>query len=227
MKNRCALVASIAGLALASAANAAVTFTFRDPGSPRELTYVQGGGGNPGTISYTSPTAVELVFNGAPEGLPVITYQTTLSMNLTVGVGNGFAGLFAAPVSGTFTFRDNASNQDVLTGTLLNGALLTFGTTGGIAGTSSNNTLVYTVGGPLATVLANANLSIVPKFDGAFSLSDIDPQPVALTQEGYIASFQASAAFVGNADVIPSAGSAALAGVAALFLVPGRKRRSA
>lgn len=227
MKSRCALVASIAGLALASAANAAVTFTFRDPGSPREVTYIQGTGANPGTITYSSPTAVELVFNGAPEGLPVISYQTTLTMNITVGVGNGFGGLFAAPVSGTFIFRDNASNQDVLTGTLLNGALLTFGTTGGIAGTSSNNTLVYTVGGPLATVLANAGLSIVPKFDGAFSLSDINPQPIGLTGDGYIASFQASAAFVGNADVIPSAGSAALAGVAAMVLLPGRKRRSA
>lgn len=227
MKTRSALIAAAAGLTLAAAANATVTFTFLDPGPAREVTYTAGTSNSSGTVTYASTPAVELVFDGTQNGLPRVTYQTTLTMNITVGTAVGFGGVFSAPISGTFTFTEIGSGQNVLLGTLTNGALLTFGTTGVMAGTSSNATLMLVEGGPLATLLSSNGLSLAPRFDASFSLSDITPLPLGLTANGYIPSFNASAAFVGNAEVIPSAGAAALAGVAAMFLLPGRKRRQA
>lgn len=226
MRTVCAALASCAGLLAGGVSNASVFFTFQDPGTPREVTYTQGSGGNPGTITYTSGNAVFLEVNGSQEGIGVVTYATSLAMNLSVGTATAVGSFFQAPVSGTFVFTDMGSGQTLLTGNVSIGAVLTFLSTGSIVATSSNSSLTMTAGPALLPQLGlNGFTSIVPQFDAAFSLSSLSPLPVVLTPDGYIPSFQANAAFVGNAEV-PTPGSAALAGVAAMFLVPRRRRHA-
>ncbi len=224
MRSYCAALAASAGFLAGGASNASVYFTFQDPGTPREVTYTQGAGANPGTITYTSGNAVFLEVDGTEEGIGVQTYATTLAMNLTVGTAAAAGVFFQAPVSGTFVFTDNGSGNTLLTGTISTGAVLTFLSTGSIVATSSNASLVMAAGAALLPQLGiNGFTSIVAQFDAAFSLSSLAPLPIALTPDGYIPSFQANAAFVGNAEV-PTPGSAALAGAAAAFLIPRRRR---
>ncbi|MGD9692269.1 MAG: hypothetical protein AB7G17_12605 [Phycisphaerales bacterium] len=225
MRTVCAALAASAGLLAGGASNASVFFTFQDPGTPREVTYTQGSGGNPGTITYTSGNAVFLEVDGTQEGIGVQTYATTLAMNLTVGTASAAGAFLQAPVSGTFVFTDMGSGMTLLSGSITTGAVLTFLSTGSIVATSSNGSLVMTAG---AAMLPQLNLNgfgaIVPQFDASFSLSSLSPLPLVLTPDGYIPSFTANAAFVGNAEV-PTPGSAALAGIAAMFLAPRRRHR--
>lgn len=224
MRSICAALAATAGALAGGVSNASVFFTFQDPGTPREVLYTQGAGANPGTITYTSGNAVFLEVDGSQEGIGIQTYATTLSMNLSVGTATAVGSFFQAPVSGTFVFTDNGSGMTLLTGSIASGGLLTFLSTGSIVATSSNSSLTMTAGAALLPQLGlNGFTSLVAQFDAAFSLSSLSPLPLVLTPDGYIPSFQANAAFVGNAEV-PTPGSAVLAGAAAVFLIPRRRR---
>lgn len=223
MKSLTAMAALGAGLALGSISSATVFFTFDDPSTALEVTYTQGAGMVPGLVTYSALPTVDLVVDGTQEGIGIVTYSTTLTMNITVGAAVGFGGLFQAPVSGNFQF--SVGGNAILTGTINTGAMLTFATTGSVVATSSNGSLTMVASDALLTQLAlNGFTALAPTFDASFSLSNIAPRPIALTPDGYIPSFNANAAFVGNAEVIPSAGSTVLAGVAALVLLPGRRR---
>lgn len=223
MKSLSTAVALAAGLAVSSMASATVFFTFDDPSTALEVTYTQGAGINPGTMTYSAAPTVDLVVDGSQEGIGIVTYSTTLAMNITVGTAVGFGGLFQAPVSGTFSF--SVGGNDILTGTIQAGAMLTFSSTGSVVASSGNGSLTMVASDALLTQLAlNGFTALAPTFDASFSLSNLTPRPLALTQDGYIPSFTGNAAFVGNAEVIPSAGSTALAGVAAFFLMPSRRR---
>jgi hypothetical protein len=224
MKKMTTAVALASGLALSSLASATVFFTFDDPSTALEVTYTQGNAGGPGTMTYSAAPTVDLVVDGTQNGLGIVTYSTILSMNLTIGTATSFGGIFQAPVlAGSFTF--SVGGNAILTGMINNGAMLTFGSTGSVVATSSNNSLTLVATDALLGQLALGGYTgLGPVFDSSFSLSNLAPRPINLTQDGYIPSFHANAAFVGNAEPIPSAGSTALAAVAGLFLFPGRRR---
>lgn len=221
MKSLISSVIAVAGLAAAS--QGTIYFTFDDPTTALEVTYTEGVGLNPGNLSYNTTPIVDLVVDGSEHGLGIVTYTTNLAMDIDVGAGTGFGGFFSAPVSGVFTF--SVGGLELLRGDIAEGAVLTFGTTGSLVATSSTFSLTLTASNALLAQLALGGFTgLAAQFDSSFSLSNLTPRPLGLNTDGFITSFNANAAFVGNADVIPSPGSAVLAGAAALCLLPGRRR---
>ena len=225
MRKMHALAAMIAMGALAQTSLATVYFTFQDPTTPLEFRYVEGDAVNNGTITYDPSAVVELKVDGSEHGFGVHTFNTTLVLDLEVTTATGNFGVFTAFVLGTFRFIHNG--EDILTGTVDDAALVTFATAGAMISTSTNNSLDLVAGGALSALLATVNLTdLVPQYDASFSLANITPGVFALNQFGYLTSFDANAAFVGNAEVIPSPGSAALGAIAVMFCMPQRRRRA-
>lgn len=219
-----ALIAFTAAAALTHAASATVYFTFHDPSTPRELEYIAGDAFNSGSITYDVTKFVNLIVDGSEHGMGVVTYSSTLVLDLSVSTASGAFGVFTSFIGGTFRFVHNG--EDILTGYIDDGALITFATSGAMIATSSNGSLDLVAGGALLAALNAVSLTeLVPQFDASFSLADINPGVLALNQFGYMPSFRANVAFVGNAEVIPSPGSTALGAIAAAFCVPGRRRR--
>jgi hypothetical protein len=215
------------GLVLASAASAgidlgSVFFTYDDPnGPPRELMYTAGNAVSMGHISYSSATPFELVVDASDAGWGVVTYAANITMDVDVGQATQAGAVFMAPVFGTFIV--NVGGEDVLTGTINNGAFLTFGTTGNLSANTATVSLTMSVaGGLLAQFDGN---QIQPDFNVSWSLSDYLPSAPSLNAFGYLTSFVANTAFVGSAQVqrIPTPGSAALLAVAGLISLPRRR----
>lgn len=217
-----------AGLLAASTASAGIItapvyFTYDDPaGQPLELTYTAGGGGNDGSISFSSPNPIDLVVDASAGGWGVTTYSVSLTLDLTVGTASGFGGVFFAPISGTFAFNDGV--DDILTGVIDDGAFLTFGTTSSLQANSGNGTLSMSAAGALLAQFGPNFNQLQPMFNVSWALSDISGVP-SLNNDGYLTSFNANTAFVGSAEVrpIPSPGSAALLAIAGLVSVPRRR----
>lgn len=221
-----ALAPLIAAAAFTQAASATVFFTFHDPSTPRELVYTEGDAFNDGTITYDVTKVVNLIVDGTQHGMGLVTYSSTLVMDLTVSQASGAFGVFTAFVGGTFRFVHNG--EDILVGTVDDSALVTFNTSGAMISTSSNGSLDFVAGGALLAALQAVNQTgLAPQYDSSFSLADMSPGAIGLNQDGYITSFVANAAFVGNAEVIPSPGTAALGVIAAAFLLPARRRNQA
>ncbi|TVQ59444.1 MAG: hypothetical protein EA379_10845 [Phycisphaerales bacterium] len=228
MHIRHAITAFIASGALLQAASASVFFTFQDPSTPLEFHYTAGDGVNMGTITYDPAAVVSLKVDGTQDGFGVFSVDTRLVMDFTVGTASGVGGVFSAPTSGTFRFEvigGAYDGTDILSGTMQEGALVSFVTAGALISTSSNGTLTLEAGQMLLDAMATVNLTeLVPQFDASFSLADISPGVFGLNQFGYMTSFNANAAFVGNAVAIPSPGSAALGAIAIMLCMPQRRR---
>ncbi len=226
MNRKLAVVAG-AGLLAASAASAgimtgSVYFTYDDPeGPPRELTYTAGDANGPGTISYSSAVPFDLVVDASDPGWGVVTYEAFITMDVSVGQASSIAGVWYAPVSGGFNVT--VAGDTVLTGTIQNGAFLTFGTTGNLAANSSTASLSMSVAGGLLAQLGGNQIE--PMFNASWSLADFIPGAPTLNSDGYLTSFTANTSFVGSAQVrsVPSPGSAALLVVAGLVSVPRRR----
>lgn len=226
MNRKLGLVLGAGLLASASASAGLMTgsvyFTYDDPeGPPRELTYTAGDSNGDGTITYSSATPFDLVVDASDPGWGVVTYAATISMDVTVGQATLFNGVYMAPTSGTFTVT--VGGDDVLLGTISDGAFLIFGTTGNLAANSATGTVsMQAAGGLLAQFGGN---QIEPMFNVSWSLSDFLPGGPTLNNDGYLTSFTANTAFVGSAQVrnVPSPGSAALLAIAGLISVPRRR----
>lgn len=230
--NRTVLAMSALAGVMAASANAAVYFTFDDPSTPLELSYVAGSGGGNGSISYSSAARVDLVVDGSEEGWGITTYSARLTMNLSV-TASPMAPFPFGSVFGTFTFAIDdglGGFEDILVGTALAG-MPGLMSAGGFAGAITfSNTGFEGDGGFDWTALNslsnffNGN-SLFGAQSASFSLAAINPGVFALNNEGYIPSFSANAAFVGAAEVnpIPTPGTAALLGAAGLLGL-GRRR---
>jgi len=224
-------LSALAGAVATSAANAAVYFTFDDPTTPLELTYVAGTNNNSGSMSYSGAARVDLVVDGTEEGWGTITYSARLTMNLSVQ-GAFSPPLTMAGVRGDFTFAIDdgfGGFEDILVGSTVDGAGLLFA--GGFSGAVNFSNTGFEGDGEFDWTALNSLSSF---FDGnslfgaqsaSFSLAAINPGVFGLNQEGYIPSFNANAAFVGAAEVnpIPTPGTAALLAVAALVGAPRRR----
>lgn len=223
---------ALAGAVATSAANAAVYFTFDDPTTPLELSYVAGSGGGDGSVSYSSSARVDLVVDGTDEGWGTITYSARLTMDLAVS--NSPAPPFPfGEVTGTFTFAIDdglGGFEDILVGTAtadLAGAMSAMGFAGAIqfsnTGLEGDGGFDWTAMNSLSSFFDGNNLFGAQS--ASFSLAAINPGVFGLNGEGYIPSFNANAAFVGAAEVnpIPTPGTAALLAVAALIGAPRRR----
>ena len=219
---------ALAGLVAMAGASAGlmtetVYFTYDDPsGEPLELSYTAGTGAGDGSITFTSPTAIDLVVDATAAGWGVATYSVSLTMNLTVGTASSFGGVFFAPISGTFAFNDGV--DDVLFGDITDGAFLTFGTTSSLQANTAQASLSMAVGGAVLAQFGMDPNQLQPMFNVSWALSDISSAPT-INGDGYLSSFDANTAFVGSAQIlpIPSPGSAALLAIAGLISVPRRR----
>jgi hypothetical protein len=148
-------------------------------------------------------------------------------MFLEVGaVADQEGGTFIAPIlSGMFSFTDMDSGMTLLTATMgaEAGAVLALGTTGNIIaqGGGGAGGLTFTAGSGLAAFLGG--LTLGPIFDANFTLTNIDPA-ATLSDNDFLEDFEANSAFTGNAEVIPSPGAIALAGLSLLTFAASRKR---
>jgi hypothetical protein len=216
-----ALVALIGPAAVAGPFGT-VFFTYDDPnGPPREFMYSEGDANSEGTITFNTNPTIDLVVDATETGQGIQEYQVHLSMNLTVGQATLVMGnAWQAPVSGSFAFNDG--NDDVLSGDIMDGAFLTFGTTGNVSAGTATFSLVMMVSGAIADQLGGATLTAA--FDASWSLSDFLPGSPTINPSGYLRSFVANTAFVGSAQIIPTPGASALLGIAGLLVVPRRRR---
>lgn len=212
--------------AMSASASAAISFTFEDPGPPRELMHTASGGPADGQITYSSANPVNLVVDGTAEGFGVVTFASTLTMNISVGmesVVSGVPGARSAPISGTFTFSTFGTAQALLTGTFMNASLIAFPQAGALISTSGDSGLIYTASGPLLTLIQGSGFSgLAAPFDASFTLTDITPN-VTFDQFNHFTSFTANAAFTGTANLIPSPSTIAM--VSGMGLLGLRRRR--
>ncbi len=207
--------AAVAGL------SGTVFFTYDDPeGTPREFMYTAGNANNDGTITFNTSSQLDLVVDAQEPGFGVVTYVVTLSLDMTVGQATLVSpGVWQAPVDGSFAFNDGV--DDILTGTVMDGAFLTFGTTGNVNASSSTLSLMMTASGQLLAQFGGAQLS--EAFDASWSLADFLPGAPSVNSSGYLQSFVANSAFVGSAFIVPAPGGAALLGLAGLVALPRRR----
>lgn len=223
-----ALGAALAVGGLCASTQAAVFFTFEDPGSGPEITYTEGTDNNsdPGVLSYTG-AQVNLIVDGNEEGLGTINYSASLEMEILIGAVEGeINNILSAPIlGGTFTFTNRTEGDNggdvILSGSMTNGGLLTLNTVGALIATSTTAGLTMDEGPVLAAFLGG--LELAPTFDISFTLTNISPGTTK-NQENFITSFTANSAFTGNANVIPTPGTALLASASFSLLATRRKR---
>lgn len=218
---RCAPIVAAALGACAVSADAAVFFTFDDPGPTREVQY----SADTNTLTYAgAPTFVDLVVDATDEGAAsAVTYEAVLEMQITVGNATpvmDIDGGFTAPVSGFFQFSMPGSPDFLLRGDFSGGGLVTLGGAGAVI-TTSNTGLTYTADGDLLTFLSDAGIpDLIAPFDASFTLTDVSPS--INVDDGEFEDFTANAAFTGTANIpAPTTLLCAVAGAAAL----GTRRR--
>lgn len=208
--------------ALAASADAAISFTFQDPAGGHEVNYTSAGAGS--NISYSPSQAVAFRVDGSANGLGVLNYNASLTMNITVGQAGPLMGVPAgsfAPISGEFIFRDFISDAELLRGSFTSGGLVGLGGAGALL-TSSASGLNYTASGPLLTALTNAGIGqLFGQFDASFTLTDISPG-FSIGGDNYYSSFTANAAYTGTATV-PAPGAFVL--ISAAGLLSTRRKR--
>jgi len=234
MFKRALCVALVAG-GVSASSQASVFFSFADPATGPEITYTfvdspgaeanqSNESGGTGFVSFSNAT-LSFIVDGTEEGLGVQTYDATLSMSLFIGQVLPPSGdILTAPIAGgtiSFDLVNSGVSQNILTGVLTGGSLITLGSSGALLSTSTTDGLTLAAGTALSSFLNGQSLA--PIFDIAFTMTNISEPPV-INQFGFLSSFTASSAFSGNAELVPSPGSAALAGISLSLLLIRRKR---
>lgn len=220
-------IAATAALLAAASANASIQFSFADPGNGRQLTNTAGA--LTSTLTYDTNEAITFIVGLDSIGGSTVAFSDArLEMNITVGQATNLGGgVYRAAISGGFrVYRQGGG--DILTGSAANGNFLTF-TSAGSLGTTSNLTLNYTAGAELTSLLTAIDPSYVlaPVYDAVFTITDIAVRgggALIDPQTGVYNTFQANTSYSGTANVIPTPGSFAMAGLG-LGLVAGRRRR--
>lgn len=217
------LALGVIGVASGTIASANVFFTFDDPSTAKEVTYVEGNATGPGLLSYSSSVEVDLVVDASlfGPGFGVETYQAALTMELEVG--QAIAG--RAALSGEVRF--SVEGEDILIGEVGPGGgyLLGLSGVGSLWMTNtSGSAFAWTHHGVLSTQLAGIDFNA--DMNGSFSLSEMFPEFGAVNANGYFRSFIANAAFVGGAEyIIPVPLSAGPFGLCLLLGMRRTRRR--
>ncbi|MBI1189647.1 MAG: hypothetical protein GC200_03065 [Tepidisphaera sp.] len=220
------ITAAVASLGLAAAAQAGIAFSFADPIPGRQLTSTANAQ-EAGVAGLTYDQSAELVFlvDGTDVGIGNVVFpHAHMEMNLSLGAATTFAGVTQAPVTGSFTIYDLASETrvDILTGVAELGTYVRVGNTNALLFSDPN--FVYTPGPALASLLAPGT-TFVPSTEAVFTLTDINPSSF-LNSNGTFKSFQANASFTGNTEVevVPAPGAIALAGLGGMLVI--RRKRA-
>jgi|GEM_PF-3533592 len=234
-----AIIVAATGLPFPLAAHAGVSFTFQDPSSAMEFLYTEGDAVNWGRISYNSPmggSVLQLTVDASDNGLAPIVFDAILDIDLDVSTAMDLGFGAIANVTGTFRFFDASGGALrgvqplILEGVVTNGSFFVIGTTGAQVSSSTDNSLSLNAGPALQDYLDTGGLSLTEQMDSSFSLSGISltgggAGAPGINEFGYLESFTSNAAYVGNADIIPSP-PAALA-LTTLALTATRRRRRA
>lgn len=224
MRTTLSLIAAAGTLALASAAQAGVSFSFADPSGGRQLSNTAGmGTGGSGMLMYDTAAPLTLIVDGATSGLGATTFAARLEMNLNLGQAASVGGVTLAPVTGSFTLYTLASGSrsNLLTGTASSGSYVRVGATNSIL--FSDPGFSYSAGPALAPFLGN--LTLAPGFEGVFTVTDVDTGGGSLINpNGSFSNFTGNASFSGTAQVIPSPGVIALLGLGTALVA--RRRRA-
>lgn len=219
------IIAATAALLAAAGANAAVQFSFADPGNGRQLTNTAGA--TTSLLTYDTNAPITFIVGLTDIGGGVVAFtDARLEMNITVGQASLIApGIYQAAISGSFRVYNNASGLDILTGSATNGNFITFSTAGAL-GTTSNLTLSYSAGAELSSLLTPLNQTLAPVYDAVFTITDIVSAtggPLIGTNNVYN-NFTANTSYSGTANTIPTPGSLAMAAMG-LGLMGTRRRR--
>lgn len=220
------VLGALASAGLAASARAAVTFTFFDPATGPEISYIAGtdNATDPGVLTWIG-APVTLTVDGTDHGLGVAPFTANVTMSLDVGAVTGVeGGILTAPIlNGVLSFTDAGSGNTILSGAIGTdaGAVIALGTTGNILaqGAGAPGGLVWTAGSALDSFLGG--LSLAPIYDANFTLTSLSPA-IGMNPQGFLNSFTANSAFTGNAS-IPAPGALCLFTVSGLAW--SRRRR--
>lgn len=227
-----------AGIALAAGqANAAIYFTFDDPSAALEVQYDGPNfSGDLGDLTYNTSIPVDFVVDATDEGASApISFAAIFSTATTVGaVTQVGPGAYTMPVSGEFQFRRADNMELILSGQYTGATMFITSVVGSLLadGTVDGGNLLYTPGPALFAGLMGVGYDL-PGFnsaaamDAVWTLTAITGINLIQFEQGgprFLNDFNANAAFTGTVRVIPTPGSAMLAGCAGLVLA-GRRRR--
>lgn len=226
------LIACAAAAALPAAALGGVTFTFDDPGSGSEFTYLGPTPNNQvGLVGFRNDIPVDLEVRddaALPTDAPLASFSAFFQVQWTVGAIFTEATdlVQSATLSGTFQWVDAVTNQVILSGEFAEAAIVSFGIAGSVVTSSDivGGQLAYTAGAPL--IDAGVSTLVNPQ-DAVWTLTNIvsvgagAPPIVEIEGNRFFNTFVANAAFTGSAE-IPTPGAVAIAAVAG---VAGLRRR--
>jgi MYXO-CTERM domain-containing protein len=222
---RTALLVAGGVLALASAANASIAFSFADPIPGRQVSNLSNGGGvGIGRLSYDTAVPITFLIDGVEEGLGTATFTNArLRVDLTLGAAISIGGIVIAPVGGTFTIFDATSGLDIVTGSSNLGSFVRVTGTNSIQFSTADG-FAYSAGPALQSFLG-PGLVLTADQEAVFTLTDIVTASGApfIGPGGVFRDFQANASFSGTSNVVPTPGATALVGLAGLAAF--RRRR--
>ncbi|MBN8645939.1 MAG: hypothetical protein J0L61_11950 [Planctomycetes bacterium] len=244
------LVAAGLLAAAAGSANAAAFLTYLDPAGAREVHYTAPVG-NAAFGTLTTTAVVDLQIDLTDHGLGVILFDNlTYSKTAKVGAVTMNGSSFNAEVYDcNFSYTDGANT--VLSGSFGVGAddqdggdLFINGLSGSISSNADavGGSLAYVFGPAaiqagngaatgltLAQWLATASLAFGDAIDANWTLTGISPRP-ALLQGGngqnFLQNFDSNAAFSGTVAIVPTPGTAALAGLGLIMGLPRSRRKA-
>lgn len=224
MRSTLLTAAAGAAFALASTANAGISFSFADPVPGRQLSNVADTNTGIGTLSYDTSAVLVFYVDASDLGLGTLTFNNArMEMNMQLGQAMQQGSVLLAPVVGSFTIYDMSGEvrTDILTGNADSGTFVRISNTNSIL--FSDPDFTYQAGPALSSVLPQGTL-FTPATEGVFTLTDV--QTVGgtglTTSGGAFRSFNANASFTGNSGTVPTPGALAL--VAASGLLATRRR---
>jgi uncharacterized protein (TIGR03382 family) len=218
----------IASLALAGAAQAGVFMSFADPIPGRQMhneaNAIEAGVGR---LTYDQSASFDFFVDGSDVGFGPVTFAGAhMEMNMALGVTAVTGSVTVAPVRGFFSIYildDSNQRQEIVRGLASDGAYVRVGNTNSLLFSSPD---FQYVAGPALQALMPVGTVLGDPTEGVFTLTAIAPVgggTAFLNPDGSFKSFDANASFTGNAEVVPTPGALALAGLGGLCLL--RRRR--
>lgn len=239
---RALIVAGVAGMAVGSA-NAAVFLTFADPPGAREVTYIAptSGGDAYGILNASGSVNLEIDLSFVTGNAADVLVFSGADFAQTVSVGEVTVlspSTWEAPLSnGSFSFYD-AGGDLIFSATYTSGATFIFGNSGATTTSNPEADLVFTVGPAFTSALPASlvadGMTELLALDASFTLTALlfadNQKLVSMDNNGdgfpekYFNTFEANSAFTGTADLIPTPGTLALAGLG--LMAAARRRRN-
>ncbi len=229
------------GAAVASQTQAAIVFSFADPGPGQEILHFEGRpvldgppavegvtvDTQPGVLVALEDRVFDFVIDASDDGFGVHIVPAKLWMFVEVGqVFDTLSPVLTAPAQGGFALVDPETNDPYIVGA--GSMALSFAGTSGALFASSESMqrdFFYLAGPALRRELPLLEF-LGPTFDASFALANAEIDNTLVNDFGFLKTFVSDVAFVGSAEAsfVPAPGSAALLGAGGLFLTSRRRR---